>query len=77
MVEPTSTDHTPAGLADVLDQMAKATIELDREAAAILATARESMRALSWNRYVSRKNRESRRRQFVRYHKSRKGTTHA
>jgi hypothetical protein len=64
-------NQTPAGLADLLDQMTQATIEQDREAATILAHARESMRALAWNRYAIRKTRESERRRFIRQHKAR------
>ena len=67
MLEPATT-QTPAALADVLHDLLQSTE--DREAAAILATARESLRALSWNRYAARMTRESKRRGFVRHHKN-------
>jgi hypothetical protein len=68
----TISNQTPGALADVLDQMTRATVEQDREAAAILAQAREAMRALAWNRYVIRSTRESKRRRFIRQHKGRR-----
>jgi hypothetical protein len=73
MLEAAITDHTPAGLADLLEQMMRATLDVDREAAAVLASARDSMRALAWNRYAARKTRESKRCRFIRHHKSRTG----
>ena len=71
----TPTDQTPAALADVLTDLLQG-VE-DREATAILAQARESMRALAWNRYAARMTRESKRRGFVRHHKGLKGAAHA
>jgi len=59
---PTSTvlDLTPQALADALDSVYLAVQDADREVAGILRTARESLRAIAWNRYAQRVNRESR-----------------
>jgi hypothetical protein len=71
----TTTDQTPAALADVLGDLLAST--QDREIAAILATARESLRALAWNRYAQRMTRQSAHRAFTARHKSLKGATNA
>jgi hypothetical protein len=73
----TITTHTTATLGEVLDQMTEATMELDRGTATILAQARESMRALNWNRNVSRHEAASRRRRFLNRHKLQKGVARA
>jgi hypothetical protein len=70
MLEATSTDHTAAGLTDLLDQMTRATLDVDHVAAAILASARQFMRALARDRYAARKTCESRHRQFIGYHRA-------
>ena len=59
---PTSTvlDLTPQALADALDSVYLAVQDADREVAGILRTARESLRAIAWNRYAARVTRESR-----------------
>ncbi len=58
---PTILDTSPRGLADALDTLAQQLISEDRECAAILIQARESLRALGWNRYAQRINRRSER----------------
>ncbi len=50
----------PRALADALDRLVAATLETDREIAAILVPARESLRALAWNRYAAMQTRASR-----------------
>jgi hypothetical protein len=52
-------DTSPASLADLVDGLAQGLIAHDREAAAVLATARESLRALAWNRYARMTSRRS------------------
>jgi len=61
-------DLTPATLADALDALFAATLESDREVAVVLKTARESLRALAWNRYAARLTRESRAHRIRRRH---------
>jgi hypothetical protein len=64
----TPTTITPGALADVLTDLLAGTE--DREVAAILTTARESLRALAWNRYAAKKTSESQKRSFIRHHKN-------
>jgi hypothetical protein len=71
-------DLTPKALADALDHLFAATLETDREVAGVLKTAREGLRALAWNRYAERLNRESRACRVRRRHQGRQeGQDHA
>jgi len=51
---------SPAHLADALDHLFLATREPDPEAAVVLKTAREQLRALGFNRWAAATTRESR-----------------
>ncbi len=61
-------DLTPKSLAEALDALVNATLESDREVAALLVTAREGLRALAWNRYVAYHTARSRARVLRRRH---------
>jgi hypothetical protein len=61
-------DLTPKALADALDALVAATLETDRETAAILVPAREQLRALAWNRYAAQQTNRSRARVLRRRH---------
>ncbi|HVA92414.1 MAG TPA: hypothetical protein VNL71_21535 [Chloroflexota bacterium] len=80
MAAPATTvlDLTPAHLADALDHLLVAVQDADREGALILKTARESLRAVAWNRYAERMNRESRAYRLRRRHQGhQEGRDHA
>ena len=64
-------DLTPARLADMLDHLFLATLETDHEVAAVLKTAREGLRAVSFNRWAAAKTRESRAYTMRRRHQGR------
>lgn len=49
-------ERTPRELAELVDSMASSVLLSDRESAQILIVARESLRALGWNRYAQRIN---------------------
>jgi hypothetical protein len=72
---PTTTmlDCTPQNLADNMDALVAATLETDREVAAVLAICRESLRAISWNRWTAHHVRRSRARVLRRRHQTRQG----
>ena len=57
--------------ADVLDALVQMTLEPDREVAAVLTKCRESLRAISWNRYADQMSRRSRARVLRRRHQTR------
>jgi hypothetical protein len=63
-------DIAPRELADLLDAVYQVTVEGDRELARIVGVARDSLRALAWNRYAARGNRRTERRMFIRHHKA-------
>ena len=69
-------DLTPQALADCLDCLFTATMESDREAGAILRTARESLRNLGYNRWAAAKTRESRAHVMRRRHQGRQEGAH-
>jgi hypothetical protein len=54
-------ERTPRELAELVDSMAASVLLSDRESAQILIVARESLRALGWNRYAQRINKRSER----------------
>ena len=64
-------DLAPQTLADALDNLVNATLEPDREVAAVLTVCRESLRAISWNRFAARHTLLSRRNSFIRRHQGR------
>src|SRR5207245_2087971 len=45
-------DTSPRGIADLLDGLAQPFMETDREIAVVLTAARESLRALGYNRWA-------------------------
>jgi hypothetical protein len=53
-------DFTPQNLADNLDALVAATLETDREVAAVLTKCREGLRAISWERFRLRHEESSR-----------------
>ena len=78
-MQPTTViDLTPKALADALDALVGATMETDRETAAVLTVCREGLRAISWNRYAARQTLRSRARVLRRRHQCRQeGRNHA
>ena len=52
----TPLDTTPRALADGLDTLVQGLLEADRESAAVLATARDALRVISWNRWAAQVN---------------------
>jgi hypothetical protein len=70
---PTNPEVAPRDLAEVLDGLIAAH-RTDREISALLATTREQLRALAWNRYAAAVNAASERHVFTRRHK---GVRHA
>ena len=71
-------DLRPQTLADALDSVYLAVQESDCEVALILKTARESLRAVAWNRYAARLTRESRAYRVRRRHQGhQEGQDHA
>lgn len=77
MIDTTILDTTPRGLADALDALATGLLERDRETAHILCQARESLRALAWNRYARTAGRRSAARTLRTRHQRRRGSRHA
>ncbi len=78
MIPTTIIDLSPKALAEAIDALVAATLESDREVAAILAPARESLRTLAWNRYAALQTRRSRARVLRRRHQCRQeGRNHA
>jgi hypothetical protein len=59
---PTTIDTTPRAMAATLDSLAQPLLDHDREAARILITAREGLRALGYNRWAAQINWRSERR---------------
>ena len=71
-------DLRPQILADALNRAYRAVLEADPETALILRTARESLRALAWNRYAARLTQASRAYRLRRRHQGhQEGCSHA
>ena len=71
-------DLTPARLADLLDHLFLANLETDREVAVVLKTARESLRAIGFNRWAQAQTRASRAYTMRRRHQGhQEGYSHA
>jgi hypothetical protein len=65
MIDPTTLDTTPRGLA-------QQTLDHDREVSAVLATASGSLQAIAWNRYARMTSRRSAARSLRRRHQERR-----
>lgn len=61
---------TPQALADTVDHFVSL-MESDQEVAVVLTKCRESLRAISWNRYAALQTRRSRARVLRRRHQTR------
>ncbi len=76
-------EGTPSALADGLDTLLQGLLEADRESAAVLATARDALRVLAWNRWVRTTQRSlrgghmRRRHQHSGRHSTGEGRSHA
>lgn len=61
-------DTSASGLAELLDGIAQPFIGLDPAIATILCSARDSLQAVGWNRWVAQCNSQSRARRMRRRH---------
>jgi hypothetical protein len=70
------TERGPQALAEQVDALAQLA-QGDHESYKVLATAREQLRAISWNRFAARHNRASKVATLCRRHKGRRSAQEA